>query len=79
MGACGLTAQCSLLVGPSFPSRRFSFESCYGMYLLLWACIEVPWSACELDEQIAVQVTLTMGRSASFGNVYDSFSLRFQP
>ena len=46
----------------AFPLSDFSFESCYSMYLLLWACIEVPWSACELDEQIAVQVTLTMGR-----------------
>ncbi len=46
----------------AFPLGDLSFESSYNMYLLLWAFVEIPWSSCELDEQIMVQVLLTMGR-----------------
>ena len=46
-------------VYPLYPS---SYADSYQTYLLIWACVEVPWSLMELDEQISVQITLTFGR-----------------
>jgi amino acid permease len=45
-----------------FPIGDYAVETSYKLYLALWALVEIPWSTMELEEQIFVQVTLTVGR-----------------